>query len=229
MNSVTTKDVYPLPRIEDALSQMEGAQYFSIMDMQTGYWQVEVEPEDRVKTAFVTADGLYQFKVMSFGLTNAPSTFQRMMDILLAGLKWNTCLVYLDDIVVFSKTLSEHLERHEAVLKRLLQARLKLKLLKCFFLATCLKILGYMVSKDGLSPDPKKVSAVQDFPVPTSVKGVHVCSYYRRFINNFATIARPLTNLTKKKQPFIWSHEQQVSFDTLKNDLISPPVLCHPN
>ena len=229
MNSVTTKDVYPLPRIEDALSQMEGAQYFSIMDMQTGYWQVEVEPEDRVKTAFATADGLYQFKVMSFGLTNAPSTFQRMMDILLAGLKWNTCLVYLDDIVVFSKTLSEHLDRLEAVLKRLLQARLKLKLLKCFFLATCLKILGYMVSKDGLSPDPKKVSAVQDFPVPTSVKGVHVCSYYRRFINNFATIARPLTNLTKKKQPFIWSHEQQVSFDTLKNALISPPVLCHPN
>ena len=101
LNSVTTKDIYSLPRIEDALSRLDGSRNFTIHDMQSGYWQVEVDPEDRQKTAFVTADGLYQFKVMSFGLTNTPSTFKRMMDVLLAGLKRNICLVYLDDIVIF--------------------------------------------------------------------------------------------------------------------------------
>lgn len=136
MNEVTIKDVYPLSRIEDALSRLDGSQYFFILDMQSGYWQVEVKPEDRPKTAFVTADGLYQFRVMRFGLTNAPGTFQRMMDVLLAGLKWNVCLVYLDDIVTFSKTVDEHLVRLESVLKCLQTANLTLKLSKCQFLAS---------------------------------------------------------------------------------------------
>jgi hypothetical protein len=105
LNANTTKDVYPLPRIDDALSQMEGSRYFTILYMQAGYWQVEVDEQDRVKTAFITADGLFEFKVIPFGLTNAPATFQRMMDVVLAGLKWNTCLVYLDDIVFFAPTV----------------------------------------------------------------------------------------------------------------------------
>ena len=142
LNAITTRDVYPLPRIEDALSRLEGSRYFSIMDMQSGYWQVEVRPEDREKLAFITPDGLYQFKVMPFGLSNAPATFQRMMDVLLSGLKWNTCLVYLDDIVVFSKTFSEHLSRLDEVLARIQRANLKLKISKCSFFATSLKVLG---------------------------------------------------------------------------------------
>jgi hypothetical protein len=109
LNAITIKDVYPLPRIDDALSRLEGSTYFSLMDLQSGYWQVQMKPEDREKTAFITADGLYQFKVMPFGLTNAPSTFQRMMDVLLAGLKWNSCHVYLDDIVFFSDSVLQHL------------------------------------------------------------------------------------------------------------------------
>ena len=168
LNAVTTRDVYPLPRIEDALSRLEGSHYFSIMDMQAGYWQVGVQEKDKEKTAFITADGLYQFNVMPFGLSNAPATFQRMMDVLLAGLKWNTCLVYLDDIVVFSKTIPEHLSRLEAVFLRFREAGLKFKLPKCSFFATSLKVLGYIVSGMGLSPDPAKVSAVQNFPVPSS-------------------------------------------------------------
>ena len=112
------------------------------MDMQAGYWQVEVDEQDRVKTAFITADGLYEFKVMPFGLTNAPATFQRMMDVVLAGLKWNTCLVYLDDIVVFAPTVSQHLERLETVLQRIDKTGLKLKLSKCSFLEQSLKVLG---------------------------------------------------------------------------------------
>ena len=233
LNSVTTKDVYPLPRIEDALSRLDGSQYFSILDIQSGYWQVEVSPEDRVKTAFVTADGLYHFKVMPFGLTNAPSTFQRMMDVLLAGLTWNSCLVYLDDIVIFSKTLEKHLVRLEAVLKCLLAANLKLKLKKCHFLATELKVLGYIVSAGGISPDPIKVSAVQGFPVPLSVKHLQsflgLCSYYRRFIHDFASIARPLTNLTKRANVFRWGEAEQNSFEILKERLLTPPILAHPN
>ena len=153
LNAITIKDVYPLPRIDDALSRLEGSKYFSLMDLQSGYWQVQMKPEDREKTAFITADGLYQFKVMPFGLTNAPSTFQRMMDVLLAGLKWNSCLVYLDDIVVFSDSIPQHLTRLDAVLERLSNANLKLKLSKCVFVATRLKILGYVVSGEGLSPD----------------------------------------------------------------------------
>ena len=233
LNSLTTKDVYPLPRIEDALSRLDGSNYFTILDMQSGYWQVEMSPEDRHKTAFVTADGLYQFKVMPFGLTNAPGTFQRMMDMLLAGLEWNSCLVYLDDIVIFSKTVDEHPIRLEAVLKCLLSANLKLKLKKCTFLATELKVLGYIVSAGGLSPDPAKVAAVQQFPVPKSIKQLQsfigLCSYYRRFIKGFAVLARPLTNLTKNNQSFQWEEEQQRSFDILKEKLLTPPILAHPN
>jgi hypothetical protein len=134
LNAVTKKDVYPLPTIDDALSRMEGSRYFSILDMQAGYWQVEVDEQDRAKTAFITADGLFEFHVMPFGLTNASATFQRMMDVVLAGLKWNSCLVYLDDIVVFAPTVSQHLERLESVLQRIEWAGLKLKLSKCSFL-----------------------------------------------------------------------------------------------
>ena len=156
-----------------------------------------------------------------------------MMDVLLAGLKWNSCLVYLDDIVIFSKTVDEHLIRLEAVLKCLLSANLKLKLKKCTFLATELNVLGYIVSAGGLSPDPAKVATVQQFPVPKSIKQLQsfigLCSYYRRFIKGFAVLDRPLTNLTKNNQSFQWGEEQQRSFDILKEKLLTPPILAHPN
>lgn len=229
LNAITTRDAYPLPRIEDALSRLQGSRYFSIIDMQAGYWQVGLNPEDRKKSAFITPYGLFQFKVMPFGLSNAPATFQRMMDVLLAGLKWNSCLVYLDDVVVFSKSINEHIERLEAILLRFRQANLKLKLSKCSFLATSLKVLGYVVSGSGLSPDPAKLSAVQDFPVPLRLRDVQsligLCSYYRRFIKDFAIIARPLINLTRKKQAFVWNKEQQASFATLKQSLLIPPSI----
>ena len=116
LNNVTVKDVYPLPRIDDALSRLEKTKYYSIMDMQSGFWQIEVAPESRKKTAFITPDGLWQFKKMPFGLCNAPATFQRMMDIVLTGLKWKTCLIYLDDVVVFSKSFDSHLSDLKDVL-----------------------------------------------------------------------------------------------------------------
>jgi hypothetical protein len=233
LNTITVKDVYPLPRIDDALSRLEVSKYFSLMDLHSGYWQVQIKPEDRENTTFIIADGLYQFKVMPFGLTNAPGTFQRMMDVLLAGLKWISCLVYLDGIVVVSDSIPQHLTRLDAFLKRFSNANLKLKLSESVFPATRLKILGYVVSGEGLSPDQSKVDAVICFPVPKSVKDVlsfiGLCSYYRRCIKDFASIAKPLTNLTKKGQPFVWTNAQEKNFQTLKTALTSTPVLVHPN
>jgi hypothetical protein len=136
------------------------------MDLQSGYWQVPIKESDRPKTAFVTADGLYQFKVMAMGLCSAPGTFQRMMDVVLSGLKWTTCLVYLDDIVVYSRTFEEHVQGLRLVLDRLRGANLMVKLDKCEFAQPKLKALGHIIDRHGVSPDPEKVEAVKNFPRP---------------------------------------------------------------
>jgi hypothetical protein len=157
LNEVTVGDVYPLPRIEETLARLEGAAFFSIMDLQSGYWQVPIKESDRAKTAFATADGLYHFKVMPMGLCSAPATFQRMMDVVLSGLKWTTCLVYLDDIIVYSRSFDEHVKGLRLVLDRLRVANLKVKLEKCEFAQPQLKALGHIIDKQGISPDPEKV------------------------------------------------------------------------
>ncbi|KAK8786810.1 hypothetical protein V5799_023415 [Amblyomma americanum] len=230
LNSVTKKDVYPLPCIDDSLDRLRQAKYFSSVDLRSGYWQIEVDERDREKTAFVTPDGLYEFRVLPFGLCCAPATFQRMMDTVLTGLKWQTCLVYLDDVIIFSTTFSEHLQRLRVVLEAVLSAHLTLKPQKCHFGFTELKFLGHVVSSEGIRPDPDKISAVADFPVPTDKKAVRrflgLCSYYRRFIKNFAKLASPLTRLTRDEEPFLWGAEQQTAFDDLRR-LQSPPVLAH--
>ena len=170
LNKVTRKDVYPLPRIDDAIDSLQGAEFFSSLDLRSGYWQVPMADDARPKTAFVTPDGLYEFNVMPFGLCNAPATFERMMDTVLRNLKWHTCLCYLDDVVVFAPDFSTHLQRLRHVLTRLSNAGLQLNLKKCRFAARQLTILGYVVSKDGILPDPAKLRAVAEFPKPTSVK-----------------------------------------------------------
>ncbi|UYV61801.1 hypothetical protein LAZ67_1006658, partial [Cordylochernes scorpioides] len=231
LNHITKKDVYPLPRIDDVLDHLSSARYYSTMNLKTGYWQVEVDERDREKTAFVTPDGLYEFMVMPFGLCNAPATFERMMDNVLMGLKWNICLCYLDDIVVYSDTFEEHLERLSKVLSCLQQAGLTINPDKCLFGSTRIKILGHVVDKDGIQPDSEKVEAIKKFPVPKSVCDIQsylgLCSYYRRFIKNFSKIAAPLQILLKKDQKFIWTQEQKDSFESLKKALMQKPVLGH--
>lgn len=240
LNGVTVKDVYPLPRVEETLARLQGAAFFSIMDLQSGYWQVPIQEEDKPKTAFVTADGLYQFKVMPFGLCAAPSTFQRMMDVVLSGLRWSSCLVYLDDIIIYSATFEEHLERLKGVLSCLRDANLKVKLKKCCFAHGQLKALGHVVDKEGIAPDPEKVRAITDFPRPPETgreaekvrqvrSFIGICSYYRRFVPNFSGLARPLFDLLKKGNPFVWGPEQEESYATLKNALIGATRLAHPD
>lgn len=180
LNKITRKDVYPLPRIDDALDSLQGAEYFSSIDLRSGYWQIPVSESDKEKTAFATPDGLYEFNVMPFGLCNAPATFERMVDNVLRGLKWKTCLCYLDDIVVFSATFPEHLQRLEQVLTCLANAGLQLNTKKCTFAGKSIKVLGHLVSKEGIRPDPEKLSAVLEFPRPLRQKTYAVFSDWLR-------------------------------------------------
>jgi len=151
LNKITKKDSYPLPRVDDLLDSLADAQWFSTLDLRSGYWQVEVDPADREKTAFSTPYGLYQFRVMPFGLCNAPSTFQWLMELVLAGFRWEICLAYLDDVVVFGRTWEEHLERLRLVSTRLQVAHLKLHPKKCQFFKQSVCFLGYIISNNGVS------------------------------------------------------------------------------
>ena len=233
LNAVTVKDAQPLPRSDDILESLGGAQWFSCLDMAAGYWQVPVRKSDRPKTAFVTHKGQFQWTCMPFGLTNAPGTFQRLMNLVLKGLAWKECLVYLDDIIIWSHSYEEHLDRLQSVFDRLRAANLKLKPTKCFFLQRFVKFLGHVVSPDGIHTDPEKTKAVNDWPQPknvTELRGfVGLASYYRRFVPEFSKRAEPLLRLTKKNTEFTWGKEQELAFHDLKTCLVNPPVLAYPN
>ena len=232
VNFLTKKDSYPLPRIDDTLNTLGGAEYFCTMDLASGYWQVRMKKEDRPITAFATRKGLFQFKVMPFGLTNAPATFQRLMDTVLKGLQWQRCLVYLDDIIVFGKDFGETLANLTMVMERLKAAGLKLKASKCQWFKRSVKYLGHVVSARGIKCDPDKIQAVKDWPVPRSVTQVRqflgFAAYYRKFISHFSETAQPLTNLTKKSVRFYWDEKCQYAFETLKQLLVAAPVLAYP-
>ena len=230
LNATTKKDVYPLPRMDDALDRLGGAQFFSTIDLASGYWQVGVDPASQEKTAFITPDGLFEFQRMPFGLCNAPATFQRLMDRVLGSLKWTHCLVYLDDILVFGRTLEEHNSRLASVLERLQKAGLTVNIAKCRFAAESVSFLGHEVGADGLRPNPEKVRAVAEFSPPTSVTQLRsflgLVSFYRRFIPGFSTRALPLTRLLKKAAKWRWGEEEAGAFDNLRNALATAPVLA---
>ena len=234
LNEVTIKDSYPLPLADSCFDALSGSQWFSTLDLSSGYWQVGMSKEDREKTAFATGSGgLYQFTVMSFGLANAPATFERLMERVLAGLPWEVCLAYLDDIIIHAESFEEELRRLRDVLQRLQDAGLKLSPKKCHLFQKSVTFLGHVVSGEGISTDPEKVRAVQDWPVPTAVGELRsflgLCSYYRRYVRNFSTIARPLHRLTEKGSDFKWTQECSDAFNHLKNALITAPVLKYPS
>jgi len=233
VNEVTHKDAYPIPRIDDALDTLAGSKCFSTLDLKSGYWQVEVDKEHREKTAFCTHEGLFEFNVMPFGLCNAPATFQRLMDMVLTGLQWNNCIVYIDDIIIAGKTFDEHLNNLQQVFERVDKAGLKLQPSKCHFLQPRVPFLGHIVSAEGISPDPDKTQRVREWPTPTTIKETQqflgLASYYRRFIMDFATIASPLHKLTEKRSEFRWTSQCQEAFDCLKCRLVSAPILALPD
>ncbi|CAJ0629110.1 11097_t:CDS:2 [Entrophospora sp. SA101] len=171
---MTKKDSYPLPRIDDTLETLQGSQWFLSLNSASGYWQVEMKPEDIQKAAFITHHGLFEFTVMPFGLTNVPGTIQRLMDEVLRDLLWKSVVVYLDDLNIFLKTWKEHLEHLENVFERIQKAVLKLSPQKCQFGNTVLKFLGHIVGNDGIKIDPTKIEKVQNFPKPINVTQVEI-------------------------------------------------------
>ena len=233
LNDLTVKDSYPLPLTQDCLDELSGSSWFSTLDLQSGYWQIEVDPNDRQKTAFASRSGLYQFKVMPFGLTNAPGTFERLMEKVLKGLHYEICLVYLDDVVVKSQSFESHLDNLSLVFDRLRSAGLKLNPKKCKIFQKEVSFLGHVVSEAGISTDPSKISVVKDWPTPASVKEVRsfvgFCSYYRKFIREFSSIAKPLLKLTENGVKFEWDDDCEAAFDRLKCAMISAPVLAYPS
>ena len=218
LNAVTKADTYPLPRIDDLLDELGRCRFFSTLDLASGYWQIRVSPASREKTALVTPQGLYEFLVMPFGLTNAPAVFQRLMQRLLMGLNPESgpdfVTVYIDDILMFSPTLDEHLVHLQVVIRRINEAGLKLKPSKCWFVCQEVEYLGHLVTPQGLRPNTKLVEAIEPFPTPTEVSGVRrfmgLASYYRRFISNFARIAESLRELTRKDIPFRWTSRAKI-------------------
>ena len=241
MNNRTGKDGYLLCRIEDTLDCLHGAVWFSTLDLKSGYWQVELEEEAKPLTAFTVGPlGFWECECMPFGLTNAPATFQRLLECCLGELHLNWYIVYLDDIIFFSRTPEEHIHRLRAVFEKLKAAGLKLKPLKCDFFKKEIKYLGHVVSEKGVSTDPDKIKAVTEWPQPTTVTEVRsflgFVNYYRRFIPNFSKVAKPLNKLLqnleetpsqKKKFKVHWEPEQQEAFETLKGLCTESPVLAY--
>ncbi|GBB99340.1 hypothetical protein RclHR1_34960001 [Rhizophagus clarus] len=203
------------------------------MDLASRFHQVEMEETEKEKTAFIYSEGLYEFNVMPFGLRNAPGTFQRIMDKILREYIGNFVEIYVDDIMIYSKNLEEHIEHIEKVLQKLQEYNLVIKLKKCKFYQKKIKFLGHEIGNDGLKPNFKKIETIDKIKEPRTVTEVRsflgLCSYYRRFVKGFSKIAKPLIELTKKEVDFKWSDEYQKSFNELKKILVKNPILAHPD
>jgi hypothetical protein len=209
LNNLTYKDSYPLPRIDICLHSLGRSKYFSTRDLRAEYWQALIDPRVRDKTAFVTQRGVFRFKVLSFGLANDPAPFQRLMDLILASLTWEICLVFLDDTIVFCRKFEEHVECLTKVFNRLHEAGLKLKPSECRLFQQRVTFLVNVVSAAGIEPDPEKIEAVRTWPCPRNLTEVRafvgLSSYYRSYIRGFAEISCPLHELSKKNQCFQWT------------------------
>lgn len=233
LNDVTIGDAFPLPNIEDILDQLGHSKYFTTLDLASGFHQINMKKSDQQKTAFSTPLGHYEYTRMPFGLKNAPATFQRLMNSILTGLQGLECFVYIDDIVVYASSIEEHTAKLHKIFTRLRQNNLKLQPDKCEFLRREVSYLGHIISDEGVKPNPIKVAAIKSFPKPSCQKSIKsflgLVGYYRKFIKDFAQVAKPLTLLLKNDVLFNWGIEQENSFEKFKNILISEPLLKYPD
>ena len=232
LNDITTKDRYPLPHIQDIFDSVGQGRIFSTLDLKSGYWQLPVDERDRDKTAFVCHRGQFQYRRVSFGLANAPSYFQRAMTQVLAPLLGVCVLVYIDDIVIYSRTKNEHMSHLRQVLDLIRGHGLQLKKSKCEFGQPAVELLGYRIDARGITPLAIKTEAIRELTPPKDVKGVRsflgMTNYYRQTMPGYAEVAEPVVNLTRKEVPFHWGLAQQGAFEALKALLVSPHVMAHP-
>lgn len=233
LNRMTKKNCYPLPNVEACLEALAGNVYYSKIDFASGYWQMPLAPDSKEYTAFRAAGGLWNWKVLPFGLCNAPASFSRLINLMFAGLKGANLQMFLDDVCLATEDWPSHVTLLRQVLTIVIKSNMKLKGSKCLFGAKEITFLGHIVSRDLVRQDPTKMAALTKMPPPTDLNGVRrvlgAFSYYRRFIHNFATIAEPLTRLTRKTEPFKWGDEQEKAFAKLKEEILANATLTHFN
>jgi hypothetical protein len=236
LNELTVKDAYPLPRIDQTLDAIGNVEFLTVLDAARGYFQVNLREEDREKTAFVANNQLYEFKRMALGLTNAPSTYSRLMDIVLSGLTYKYCLVYLDDTIIFSNSFDDHYSHIEEILNRFINARIKLKPEKCVFAADSVPYLGFIITTKGISPNSDKVKAIVEMPFPSTAKGMirflGAVNFYRDFIPRYSFTASILYKISQSNAKFKSKSKlpaAKEAFEKLKNALVTAPVLAYPD
>eukprot|EP00253_Pinus_taeda_P011178 PITA_11178 len=229
LNKLTIKNKYPLPRIDELFDQVKGATVFSKIDLRSSYHQIRIKEEDIAKTTFRTRYGHYEFVVLPFGLTNAPATFMCLMNSIFHQYLDRFVLIFIDDILVYSRTVEEHQEHLRKVLQTLREHQLYAKFSKCDFFKEEIQYLGHVISKEGIAVDPEKIKAIMDWPVPKDVADIRsfmgLAGYYRRFVEGFSRVAFPITSLQKKGKAFQWTPNCQKSFEQLKHLLTTAPIL----
>jgi hypothetical protein len=230
---MTVKNKYPLHVIDELLDELAGSEWFTSLDLRAGYHQIRMSEQDEHKTAFQTHHGHFEYKVMPYGLTGAPATFQGVMNEVLASGLRKFVLVFIDDILIYSKTLEDHVQHIKHVFQMLLDNRLEVKKSKCAFAKRELSYLGHIISGAGVATDPKKIAPIVEWLAPINAKQLHsflgMAGYYRKFVHGYGIISKSLTELLKKGVQFIWTSKHEASFQALKQALVSTPVLALPD